>query len=108
MYFAYFFKPGRQILQILVIEMIVNLLFLILKYLENNRIYRKFVCEAITFENRAKIDFYIKHLSTNAFNVHNLDCFNLLMIQARRPGDHLGRVLLNRNLDNYTVSFHSI
>lgn len=30
------------------------------------------------------------------------------MIQARRPGDHLGRVLLNRNLDNYTVSFHSI
>lgn len=58
MYFAYFFKPGRQILQILVIEMIVNLLFLILKYLENNRIYRKFVCEAITFENRAKIDFY--------------------------------------------------
>lgn len=58
MYFAYFFKPGRQILQILVIEMIVNLLFLILKYLENNRIYRKFVLEAITFENRAKIDFY--------------------------------------------------
>ena len=30
------------------------------------------------------------------------------MIQARRPGDHLGRVLLNSNLDNYTVSFHTI
>lgn len=58
MYLAYFFKPRRQILQILVIEMIVNLLFLILKYLENNRIYRKFVCETITFENRAKVDFY--------------------------------------------------
>ena len=58
MYLAYFFILVRQILQILVIEMIVNLLFLILKYLQNNRIYRKFVCEAITFENRAKIDFY--------------------------------------------------
>lgn len=58
MYLAYFFKLGWQILQILVTEMIVNLLFLILKYLENNPIFRKFVCKAITFENRSKIDFY--------------------------------------------------